>query len=388
MGMWWPCRPIPSLTKRTAERRPRRPLDMSSNGKTPDARVQRLDAFAAALPPRGTVLILPHDYPDPDALASAAAMHLLLEKHCHRASQIVFSGMVARAENRVLLRHFRYRWRLLKDFKPTQGKSYPAVFVDARPWSGNTTVPDCATPVAVFDHHKLHGRQGAHDDLYLDVRPKLGATASMLLEYLGAADVSVPTWLAAAMAYAIATETMDFTRPFEQADLKAYVALIGRANLRMLGEIRNAPLPQAYFAGMKTAIARARVYGRTAWSHLPSVDQPEFVAEIADRLVQIERITWSFCTAFHGDRLLVSLRSNRREAACASVLRRAMPRGGESGGHERLAAGALDVTGLSDEQRGALQRQLERKLIRRIERRTAGRGETPAELSRPLVGGD
>ncbi len=344
----------------------------------------RLAALGKALPKRGTVMILPHDYPDPDALASAGALHLLLEKYFKRNSHIVFSGMVARAENRVLLRYFRYHWHLLPKYRPQRSGKIPALFVDTRPWSANTTCPAFAQPVAVFDHHP--GRRHIPPDLWVDLRPRLGATASMMYEYLHAAGVTVPTWLASALVYAITTETMDFTRPFEPLDLQAYVQLIARANLRILGEIRNAPLPQMYFARMKEAIERARVYGRTAWTYLPNVDQPEFVAEIADRLVQIERITWSFCTAFHGDRLIVSLRSNRRDAACGTILRRAMPRGGEAGGHDRMAAGSVDVSGLTPPHRQAVQEQLEQRLLNRIERRAARSGETPFVLSRPLAG--
>ena len=344
---------------------------------------ERLEAFRRVLPRRGTVLVLPHDYPDPDALASAGAMALLLEQVYKLHPRILFSGTVARAENRVLLRNFRYRWQPTSAYRPPRKGPIPAVFVDARPWSGNITVPSCAKPVAVFDHHPLHGRK-VPADLLADIRPRLGATASMLFEYLTEAGLTIPTWLASAMVYAISTETLDFTRAFTPEDQQAFTRLMARANLRMLGEIRNAPLPQAYFLRMREAINHARLYGRTAWSHLASIDQPEIVAEIADRLLQIERITWSFCSAFQGDRLVVSLRSNRRGADCGDLLRRAMPRG-EAGGHDRMAAGAMDVSDLDPDARNALRNALERRLLQRIERRTEGSDETPTALSRPLA---
>ncbi len=356
----------------------------ASPSASPAEPADRLQELGAALPRRGTVLILPHDYPDPDALASAGAVALLLERRFHLSPRILFSGMVARAENRVLLRHFRYRWRPTADYRPPRRGTIPTIFVDGRPWSENITVPACARPVAVFDHHPLHGRR-IPAGLLVDIRPRLGATATMLFEYLTAAGVAIPTWLASAMAYAISTETLDFTRAFLPEDQKAYTRLIARANLRILGEIRNAPLSQAYFMRMREAIDHARLYGRTAWSRLEAVDQPEIVAEIADRLLQIERITWSFCSAFHGDRLILSLRSNRRSAECGELLRRLMPRNGEAGGHDRMAAGAVDLAGQDAAQRAAMRETLERRLLHRIEQRTAGSDESPAKLSRPLA---
>ena len=49
---------------------------------------ERLERLRSVLPARGRVFIVPHDYPDPDALASAAALHLLLAKYCRVQGQI------------------------------------------------------------------------------------------------------------------------------------------------------------------------------------------------------------------------------------------------------------------------------------------------------------
>ncbi len=344
----------------------------------------RLRALRAALPAHRRVLIVPHDYPDPDALASAAAVHLLLDRAFGVRSRIVFTGMVARAENRELLRHFRYRWQLLEHARLPKRRPQPAIFVDCRPWSGNVTVPAMARPTAVIDHHPGHlpkNRRIAFED----IRPGTGASATILYGYLREADIAVPTWLATCMAYAISTETMDFSRPFTPEDLNAYIKLLSRSNMRTLGAIRNAPLPASYFAELQEAIVNARVYGRTAWSHLSAPGQPEIVPEIADRLVQIERITWSFCTAFHEGKLIVSLRSNRKEANCGSLLRAVFPRAGSAGGHDRMAAGQVDLGGQAPAEREKTRRHLVQRLVSRIDKRAAKAAESVEELSRSLV---
>src|SRR5262245_3860781 len=100
-------------------------MGQNGNGLSRD----RLQQLAEVLPPHGRVLIIPHDFPDPDALASAAALHLLLTKWYGRPSQIAFTGEVSRAENRELLRRFRFRWHELNDLRPPQ-KNVPCIFVD------------------------------------------------------------------------------------------------------------------------------------------------------------------------------------------------------------------------------------------------------------------
>ncbi len=338
---------------------------------------QLLDALGARLPRRRQVLILPHDYPDPDALASAAALQLLLRERWKLHSRIVFSGAVSRAENRELLRHFKTKWISPQQWRGAR-RNVPAIFVDATPWSGNVTIPACALPIAVFDHHQ-HGRRTASDALLLDITPGFGALSTRLVECLTVAGIAVPKWLASVMAYAIASETVDFSRHASARDLEAYTVLLTRCNLKILGQIRNAALPRAYYGTLEEAVRNTLTYGRVSWTHLRAVSQPEIVAEIADLLVRMERITWAFCTAFSENRLLISLRSELAHASCARVLRSAIgPKEGSAGGHGQTAAGYMDVAGLSEAERDQRREQLVNRLILAIEGRAV-------ETAKPLV---
>ncbi len=351
---------------------------------TPEEIADRMDRFAAALPPRGRVVIVPHDYPDPDALATAGALHLLLERRFKVRSRIVFSGMVARAENREMARHFRYRLVPLESVRVPR-RSIPALFVDARPGSGNVTVPRWMKPVAVFDHHPIPHGGGFPEGVFADVRPSIGACASLMNEYLSAAGIAVPAWLASCMVYAIGTETVDFTRGGSPVDREAVLALLPRASLRMLGGIKHAPLPPLYFSQLQEAIANARLYGRVAWSHLAEVPHPEIIPEIADRLARIERISFSFCTGFHHDTLVVSVRSNRRDARCGSIVRAAVGSLGPAGGHDRMAAGSVAVSGLGAKDREALVERIRHSLLTRMERRKPARSASGGLPSRRLA---
>jgi len=346
--------------------------------------LKRLEELRAALPPKGRVLIIPHDYPDPDALASAAAAHLLLDKHFGLHSRIVFTGMVSRAENREMLRHFRYKWQLLGQVRATKHR-IPCIYVDTKPRAGNVTMPSFGKPVAVFDHHPLT-RRNPLGGIFVDVRAGAGASVTILNEYLVAAGIAVPKWLAAVMAYGIATETLDLSRNCTPEDMQAYTALLSRANMSILGEIRHASLPPTYYAQLQEAIANAQVYGRVAWTHLRAVAQPEIVAEVADLLARMERTTWSFCTAWQGDALLISLRSSQKGARCGQLLKRVVRRQGSAGGHHWMAAGALNMEGVPDPEREARRDALVRALLSGIERRPLAGGEPIELVARPLVG--
>jgi nanoRNase/pAp phosphatase (c-di-AMP/oligoRNAs hydrolase) len=344
-----------------------------------------LDDLGGALPSRGRVLVMPHDHPDPDALASAAGLQLLLQKRYGLQGVILFTGTTDRAENQEMMRHFRYRWTSPGKVK-TPRRPMPAVFVDTAPWSGNVTVPGFAKPVAVVDHHPTRGRKNK-EGLFADIRSGAGATATMVYQYLKGAEIQPPRWLATLITYAILTETLDLSRDCTEEDLNAYTAMLARANLRTLGRIRHAPLTREYFAHLSEATREAQVFGRVAFTHLHEVSQSAIVAEVADLLLRLERITWSFCTAWQKDRLLVSMRSASAGADCGRVLRKAIGSRGSGGGHRQMAAGYLNVKGLNPAARSALHQEFVAGLLKVIERRSRrkGRGEEKPLSTQPLV---
>lgn len=347
---------------------------------------QTLDSLGGVLPSRGRVYIIPHNYPDPDALASAAALHLLLAKRYRLTGQIVFSGVVSRAENRELLRQFKCPWRTWEQ-ESRPPRETPGILVDTSPWSGNVSIPDFVRPVAVIDHHPLRRRRNLDAQIYLDIRAGAGATCTILYEYLEASGIPIPKWLGTVMTYAIASETLDLSRDSTPHDLSAYVTLLSMSNLSNLGRMRHAPLPRIYYAHLQDAMNNAQTYGRVAWTFLPRVRMPEIVAEVADLLHRLERVTWAFCLGDFGDRLLVSIRSSDPHARCGRLLKAQMGRGASAGGHHHMAAGYLDMDGLDAAAREARREELVQRLLVCIERRSARSGTREEEpiTAQPLV---
>ena len=343
-----------------------------------------LEELRKCLPRRGRIFIVPHDHPDPDSLAAAAAMHLLLQKHFKRQSQIVFSGLVSRAENRALLKSFKYKWRFTSDVKKTTIRA-ASIYVDTSPWSGNVTTPQGSRPIAVIDHHPTSRKALLPPKLFCDVQAGAGATVTMVYGYLTAAQVPIPKWLATVMCYAIASETMDLSRDISDADLTAYSALLLQSNLKLLGQIRHAPLPRVYFAHVQEAIARAKMYGRVAWTHIETVEQPEIIAEVADLLLRMERITWTFCTAYFRERLIISFRSSLPRARCGYTLKQRIGKNGSAGGHSNMAAGYMSLKGLDRTQMEERREELVKGLLYKIDPRLKRQSEPLGLLVQPVV---
>jgi len=343
---------------------------------------KRLELLGSILPHKKRILIIPHDYPDPDALASAAAMHLLLLNKFGIHSQIAFNGTVSRAENKELLRRFRYKCIKTSSLVPPS-RSVCCILVDTTPWSSNITIPSFARPIAVIDHHQ-HSRARVAKDIYLDIRSGAGATTTIMHEYLKAAGVVPPKWLAAIMAYAISSETLDLSREYEKPDVDAYLDLAARADLKIIGKIRHAPLPRSYYALLQEGLTNARKYEKSAWSHLSAIEQPEIVAEVADLLLRMEGLRWSFCTALVNNGLFVSLRSNQRGARCSQLLKTVIGRKGSSGGHDSMAAGFMDFTGLTEAEKAERRHHLVGSILTKIFKKAPVDYSKIEQLSQPL----
>jgi nanoRNase/pAp phosphatase (c-di-AMP/oligoRNAs hydrolase) len=343
---------------------------------------RRLEQLAAILPHKRRILIIPHDYPDPDALASAAAMHLLLEKKFGIHSQIAFTGAVSRAENKELLKRIRYKWVKTSSLVPPS-RPVACILVDTAPWFTNVTIPPFARPVAVIDHH-CHPRARIERDLFTDIRSDAGATTTIVHEYLKGAGITPPRWLAAIMAYAIISETMDLSREYEKPDVSAYIDLVARADHKTIGRIRHAPLPRDYYRLLQEALTNARKYEKAAWSHLSTVEQPEIVAEVADLLLRMEGLRWSFCTANVNNGLFVSIRSSQPGARCSKLLRAAFGRKGSSGGHDTMAAGFIDLAGTPPAEVQARRNALVASILKKIFKRSPVQYERIEQLSQPL----
>jgi nanoRNase/pAp phosphatase (c-di-AMP/oligoRNAs hydrolase) len=68
----------------------------------------RLNGLADALAGAEQVLIVPHNNPDPDAIASALALQTLVTEHLLYPATVAYQGAIGRAENRALIRYLDF----------------------------------------------------------------------------------------------------------------------------------------------------------------------------------------------------------------------------------------------------------------------------------------
>jgi nanoRNase/pAp phosphatase (c-di-AMP/oligoRNAs hydrolase) len=311
------------------------------------------------------LLMVIHDTPDPDALASACALQRLAVEKAGVRSHICCEPIAGRAENRAMIRELRLR---LLPVSRVDWSRWPLVaLLDTQPGEGNNSFPPRRVPDIVIDHHPLRPKTKAQ---FLDVRTDYGACTTVVAEYLSAASVAPTADLAAAMCYAISAETQDLVRPGSEADTRAYVQLYPLADKRMLGRIRHPRLMHSYFAVLTRALLCAFTYGNIVGCHLGEIPHPDSVSLVADLLLRHERMGWSIVTGAWQGNLYVSLRAGPERQHAGRILARIMRKIGRAGGHGTMAAGRVPLKSADPAERERLETEIVFQFIRALHRRT------------------
>lgn len=285
------------------------------------------------------VVILTHDNPDPDAIASGWGLAELFEAHLDLPVRFVAGGAISRAENRHLIETLNPPLELVERLDLPEGSAL--VLVDCEFGTSHQLTPTgCMQPVAVIDHH-LPSQTSAVEIPFTDRRQDVAATVSIIAEYFRTLGISPSTELSTAMVYAIRTETRGCETAHTALDCSAVAWLSALANPSLIAEIESAPLPVDYFENLAMALQNTQLFGDTAFCLLPQAAAAETVGEVADLLIRGMETKRVLCAVVMNDQLLVSVRTDRDDEDSARLVQQTLLGWGRGGGHQHRAGGKV-----------------------------------------------
>ncbi|MDR3579776.1 MAG: DHH family phosphoesterase [Oryzomonas sp.] len=287
---------------------------------------------------KGKTIIVIHDNPDPDCLASAMALRHLLAMKLSRDAVITFSGMIGRSENIAMAKELGIT---LTPLEMVDLNEISAIcMLDTQPGTGNNSLsPACRVDI-VIDHHPM--REATARCRWVDIRDDYGVTATILYEYLMAQNITIGTKLATALFYAIKSDTQDLGREANRPDREAYLRLFPVANKRILYEITHPKLPLEHFLTIHSGIENTMMYGELLVVNLMSICIPEVVAEMADYLIRLEGVETVLSMGHYNDEVILSLRTTSNLLNAGEIIRRLVVGRGTAGGHVMMGGGKLD----------------------------------------------
>lgn len=295
------------------------------------------DKMLAWAEKRGEVVIIVHDNPDPDCLASALALCRLFREKIAVEPVIAFSGMIGRSENLIMAGVLEITLVPLEIVDLSQ---YSVVcMLDTQPLTGNNSLDPEVTVDVVIDHHPL--RESSNRCRWIDVREDYGVTATILYEYLVANEITIDAKLATAIFYAIKSDTQDLGREANLPDREAYLNLFPLVDKQLLYQITNPRQPIEYFRTIRRTLAHAEIYGRAVVADMEGVVFPELVAEMADFLLRLEGVEAVLAFGEYSRELVLSLRTSSAGMNAGQMVKRLVEGIGEGGGHGLVAGGKI-----------------------------------------------
>jgi len=288
-------------------------------------------------------LVLTHDNPDPDSMASAVALAAVLHSRLGIPTDVAYGGIIGRAENAAFVRVLKLPLVPISQIVTSRYDLF--ALVDTQQSVKNHSLPEHINADIVIDHHPT--RDDGVVNPFADLGSgSYGATSTVLTEYLRAAHIEPDPELATALYYGIKADTRDLERQTRDPDVDCYLWLFPRIDRNLLAEIEHPRLPLRYFRLFHAAIEKARLFTGAVITDLGEVYSPDMVAEVAERLSFLEEAKWSLASGSYRGQLYLSLRCSDRRMNAGRLIREVCEGlGGSAGGHGSMAGARLPLTG-------------------------------------------
>ena len=295
------------------------------------ARVQQYQRY---LSDADRVLIMLHNDPDPDAMASGLALRNVL--HRTKATAIIGALQgVTRPENLRMLNLLDIH---VEAVTPTTLSEYDRiVMVDVQPhyFGGLIDRVDL-----VIDHHP---EQPGYAAVFKDIRTDYGSTSTILTEHLRAVDVSISERTATAMLYAIKSDTLFFNRQANRVDLEAFSFLYPLADAALIRKMEGAEITGERLDYVVRAHETGRLVDQVFCAYLGSAPREDFVPYVADFFLQLEGVKWTVVAALVADSLVMSIRNLGYSKNAGEFARRFFADIGSAGGHRAMAKAVVPM---------------------------------------------
>tara|TARA_Y100000994_G_scaffold225382_1_gene207694 strand:- start:3553 stop:4911 length:1359 start_codon:yes stop_codon:yes gene_type:complete len=285
------------------------------------------------------VLIVCHDNPDPDALASALAIKHLCESIGHEPT-IVHGGMIEHQQNRAMVKLLDMDVRRIIldwEIEDILTDSDLVICVDFSHPGANNILPETCVPHIVIDHHTSDTRPAG--DVIL-VRSEFAATSSLVASILMNSGIEINRNVATALAFGIRTDTLGFTRSFNAVDLRALSWLGAWIDWELMRSFESPPRSQEVLSIFKQALTDATLENGLMLAPVTQMTDRDALSQVADFLLPTEDVDVVITYGVRISKVILSARSTNDSIHIGRILSNTFEKG-RAGGHKSLAGGQI-----------------------------------------------
>ncbi len=298
------------------------------------ARVQQYQRYFADA---DRILILLHNDPDPDAMASGLALRNILRRTKATAILGTLQG-VTRPEN---LRMANMLDIQVEAITPALlGEFERIAMVDVQPHYFGELL---GRVDLVIDHHPP---QPGYSAVFRDIRADYGSTSTILTEHLRAVDVNISERTATALLYAIKSDTLFFNRQANRVDLEAFSFLYPLADAALIRKMEGSEITVERLQYVMKALEAGRTSDQVFCAFMGQTPREDLIAYVADFFLQLEDVKWTMIAGIVNQMFVLSVRNLGYSRNAGEFARKYFSSIGSAGGHRAMAKAVVPLAAM------------------------------------------
>lgn len=293
---------------------------------------------------KGTVAIVTHGKVDPDAIASAYALKTIYESNDIDSDFLSRNGPT-RPENQSL---FHYTDLDIIETDGEKLEDYENIsLVDSNLSMLNDNYREIITGklldrvFSIHDHHPksdLTTEILESEEIFADIRTDIGATSTMLTEYLDEYDIDFDDNLATTLLYGIYTDTDNFlSDTVQNEDIEAYSFLRDNINFDIIEEIKSSEYTPETFSIISNVIDNREVRDSYLVSNAGKIESDEIhsLSQAADFVSKMQGVSVSVVSGIDIEncKIEAKIRAKGQQYSAGEIAKDIFGEFGSAGGH-------------------------------------------------------
>ena len=244
---------------------------------------------------REHVYIQTHNFPDPDAIASAFGLQELLKLRGIHAT-ICYKGKIDRYSTDKLREILDIRLVNIENIDSELTEDDEVILVDAQ--KGNSNIIDMTgDEIICIDHHPVYEKT---EYRFTDIRPGVGACASIIAQYFFENEIPMDQRIATALTFGIRMDTQKLSRGVCKMDMEMIWRMFDLCDQDMIYLLENSTL----------------YTGR---------DFPEaLIASVSDFMLALVEVSFSVVYSRKKEGIKISVRSERPTLDAGKIISKAL----------------------------------------------------------------
>lgn len=307
---------------------------------------------------REHVYIQTHNFPDPDAIASAYGLQQLLKNRGIR-STICYKGKIDRYSTDRLLEMMQIKLLNIENLASVLTEEDEVILVDAQ--KGNSNIINITgDEIICIDHHPVNEK---YQYRFTDIRPEIGACATIIAQYFFENNIPMDSGIATALTYGIRIDTNNLSRGVSKLDIEMLYRMFDNCDYEIIHMLENSNLCFEDLMAYSSAISSIEVYDNISFADTGK-DCP-VIANISDFMLAIKEVSFSVVYSRKEGGIKLSVRSEKASLDAGKIIGTALEGIGNGGGHASMAGGFVPFEG-TDQEADLLIEQIKERFITTI----------------------